>query len=73
MKMDGILMTTLQNEEIMAMRTTVAMLRKGIPLEPNQRKRLKMKQSVKELEELIEKKLNETTDFADIRVEEDVY
>ena len=41
--------------------------------ELNQGKRDSMKQSVKELDELLQKKLGETSDFADIRIEEDIY
>ena len=66
-------MTSIHNEEIRAIQVTIAQLKKGIPLEPNQGKRESMKQSVKELDELLKKKLNETSDFNDIRIEEDVY
>lgn len=61
------------NEEIRAIQVTIAQLKRGIPLEQNQGKRDNMKQSVKELDELLQKKLGETTDFADIRIEEDIY
>lgn len=64
---------TLHNEEIRAIQVTLAQLKKGIPLEPNQGKRDRMKQSAKELEDILKKKLMETPDFADIKIEEDVY
>ena len=66
-------MPTLHNEEIMAMRNTVSLLRKRIALEPNQSKKAEMKKNVKELESMIIKKLDETSDFHDIRLEEDIY
>ena len=66
-------MSTLHNEEIMAMRNTASMLRKRIALETSQSKKAELKKSVEELEDLIVKKLNETPDFANIRMEEDVY
>ena len=66
-------MPTLHNEEIMAMRNTVSLLRKRIALEPNQSKKAEMKKNVKELESMIVKKLDETSDFHDIRLEEDIY
>lgn len=66
-------MTTLHNEEIMAMRNTVSFLRQRIALESNQSKKAELKKNVNELEELIVQKLNETPDFANIRMEEDIY
>ena len=66
-------MTTLHNEEIMAMRNTVSFLRQRIALESNQSKKAELKRNVNELEELIVQKLNETPDFANIRMEEDIY
>ena len=55
------------------MRNTVSLLRKRIALEPNQSKKAEMKKNVKELESMIVKKLDETSDFHDIRLEEDIY
>ena len=66
-------MPTLHNEEIMAMRNTVSFLRQRIALESNQSKKAELKKNVNELEELIVQKLNETPDFANIRMEEDIY
>lgn len=66
-------MSTIHNEEIMAMRNTVALLKQRIPLESNQSKKIELKNNVEELEKLIVKKLNETSDFANIRLEEDIY
>lgn len=66
-------MPTLHNEEIMAMRNTVSLLRKRIALEPSQSKKAEMKRNVEELESMIVKKLDETNDFHDIRLEEDIY
>ena len=66
-------MSTLHNEEIMAMRNTVSFLRKRIALESNQSKKAELKRKVNELEEMIVQKLNETPDFANITLEEDVY
>ena len=70
---DERVMSTLHNEEIMAMRNTVSFLRKRIALESNQSKKAELKRNVNELEELIVQKLNETPDFANIRMEEDIY
>ena len=66
-------MPNIQNEEIRAMQNTVVALRKGVALEQSQSKRDKMKKDIKELESLIEQKLTETPDFANIRLEEDIY
>lgn len=63
----------LHNEEIRVIQYTITQLKRAIPLEPDQGKREKMKKDVKELQSLIEVKLSETTDFADIVLEEDVY
>lgn len=70
---DKRVMSTLHNEEIMAMRNTVSFLRQRIALESNQSKKAELKRNVNELEELIVQKLNETPDFANIRMEEDIY
>ena len=66
-------MPNIQNEEIRAMQNTIVALRKGVALEQSQSKRDKMKKDIKELESLIEQKLTETPDFANIRLEEDIY
>lgn len=66
-------MTNLHNEEIMAMRNTVSLLKKRIALESSSSKKEELKKDVKELEGLIVQKLGETSDFVDIRIEEDIY
>lgn len=66
-------MPNIQNEEIRAMQNTVVALRKGVALEQSQSKRDKMKKDIRELESLIEQKLTETPDFANIKIEEDIY
>ena len=66
-------MTNLHNEEIMAMRNTVSLLKKRIALESSSSKKEELKKDVKELEGLIVQRLNETSDFVDIRIEEDIY
>ena len=62
-----------QNEEIRAIQNTIALLRKGIPLQESQSKREEMKHNVKELESILIKKLNGTSDFEDVKIGEDVY
>lgn len=66
-------MSTLHNEEIRAMRQTVSIMRKRVALEPSEAKRMDLKKKIKETEKMIVKKLNETNDFNDIRIEEDIY
>ena len=66
-------MPNIQNQEIQAMQNTVAMLKKGVALEPSQSKKQQMKEDISELEFLIEQRLSETSDFADIKLEEDIY
>lgn len=66
-------MSTQHNEEIRAIRQTVSFMRKRMALESSEAKRQQLKRDVNELENLIVKKLGETSDFHDIRVEEDVY
>ena len=56
-------MTNLLNEEIMAIKHTIAMLRKGEVLEPDVSKRTKMKNDIKELNMILEDKLNQCGDF----------
>lgn len=66
-------MPTQQNEEIRAIQNTIALLKKGIPLQESQSKREEMKHNVKELESILIKKLNGTSDFEDVKIGEDVY
>lgn len=66
-------MSNLHNEEIMAMRNTASILRKRIALEASSSKKEELKRTVKELDEMIVQKLGETSDFVDIRIEEDIY
>lgn len=63
----------LLNEEIRVIQCTISHLRTAIPLESDQGKRLRMKESVDELEKMIEAKLGETGEFEDIRISEDIY
>ena len=55
------------------MRNTVSLLKKRIALESSSSKKEELKKDVKELEGLIVQKLGETSDFVDIRIEEDIY
>ena len=66
-------MSTLHNEEIHAIRNTVSFLRKRMVLETSQSKKQEIKKDIDELESLIIEKLNETSDFHDVRLEEDRY
>lgn len=66
-------MPNLHNEEIRAMQNTLSFIKKRIALETSQSKKEKLKRDAKELEELIMTKLNETNDFNDVRLEEDIY
>lgn len=61
------------NEEIRAIQCTIAQLNRAIPLESNQSKKIIIKKKVKELESILEKKLLETPDFRNFRLEDDVY
>lgn len=56
-------MTNLLNEEIMAIKCTMAHLRRAIPLEPDYGKKKKMENSVAELNNILEGKLKECGDF----------
>ena len=56
-------MTNLLNEEIMAIKCTLAHLNKGVVLEPNISKKEKMKKDIKELNRLLEDKLKQCGDF----------
>ena len=66
-------MTNLHNEEIRAIQMTIVQLRKAVPLEKSQSKKDYYKKQIKELESLLEKKLLETPDFKNFKLEEDVY
>lgn len=66
-------MTSLHNEEIRAIQTTLVALKKGIALEVSAKRKEKMKSDIKELERILKIKLDETSDFNDIIIEEDIY
>jgi len=66
-------MISLHNEEIRAIQHTIVALRKGVTLEGDSTKKVKMKKDIHELEKILKTKLDETPDFADIRIEEDIY
>ena len=51
------------NEEIMAIKHTLAHLNKGMVLEPDPSKKARMKQSIKELNGLLTEKLNQCEDY----------
>ena len=50
------------NEEIRVIQHTISHMKRGIALEPNQSKRDKMKSDVKELESILEDKLQQCND-----------
>ena len=56
-------MTNLLNEEIMAIKHTMAHLRKGMSLEIDSGKRFKMEKDYKELQSILEDKLNQCEDY----------
>ncbi len=56
-------MTNLLNEEIMAIKHTIACLRKGEVLEPDPSKRAKMKKDIKELNVLLNEKLDQCGEY----------
>jgi hypothetical protein len=56
-------MTNLLNEEIMAIKHTIACLRKGEVLEPDPSKRAKMKKDIKELNIVLKEKLDQCGDY----------
>ena len=56
-------MVCLLNEEIRAIQCSIAHLRKGIALESNQAKKIKMQNNVKELEKVLDAKLGEDTNY----------
>lgn len=53
----------LLNEEIRVIQHTISHMRRGLSLEDNQSKRLKMKQDINELESLLEEKLGQCEDY----------
>lgn len=56
-------MTNLLNEEILAIKCTLANLRKGVVLEPNPSKKAKMERDIKELDVILESKLEQCGDY----------
>lgn len=56
-------MTNLLNEEIMAIKHTIACLRKGEVLGPDPSKRAKMKKDIKELNIILREKLDQCGDY----------
>lgn len=56
-------MTNLLNEEIMAIKHTMAHLRKGMSLEIDSGRRFKMERDYKELQSILEDKLNQCGDY----------
>lgn len=56
-------MVCLLNEEIRAIQCSIAYLRKGMALEQNQSKKMKMQNDVKELEKVLNAKLGEDTNY----------
>lgn len=56
-------MTTLLNEEIMAIKCTMAHLKKGMNLELDSGKRHKMQQDYNELQDILKDKLSECNDY----------
>lgn len=65
-------MTSLHNEEIRAIQHTLVVLNKKLALADSTAK-IKIRNDIKELERILQVKLNETSDFADIVIEEDIY
>lgn len=55
------------------MRQTVALLRKRVVLEPSQSEKIRIKKDIDEIEHLIVERLEETQDFKNFKLEEDVY
>ena len=56
-------MTNLLNEEIMAIKHTMAHLKRALPFELDYGKKKKMENDIKELNELLEKKLGSCGEF----------
>lgn len=53
----------LLNEEIRVIQHTISHMRRGLALESNQSKREKMKKDIKELEYLVDEKLEQCGDY----------
>lgn len=51
------------NEEINAIKHTIAHLKKGVVLEPDSTKKEQMKRDIKELDSLLKDKLEQCSDF----------
>ena len=56
-------MVNILNEEIFAIKHTIAHLNKGVVLEPDPSKKAKMKQDIKELQIILKKKLDSCYDI----------
>ena len=56
-------MVNILNEEILAIKQTLAQLNKGVVLEPDVSKKEKMKRDIKVLNALLEEKLNQCGDY----------
>lgn len=56
-------MTCLLNEEISAIKHTIAHLKKGVVLEPDTTKKEQMKRDIKELDNLLQEKLEQCSDY----------
>ena len=56
-------MVNILNEEILAIKHTLAQLNKGVVLEPDVSKKEKMKRDIKTLNILLEEKLNQCGDY----------
>lgn len=56
-------MTCLLNEEISAIKHTIAHLKKGVVLETNTTKKEQMKRDIKELDNLLQEKLEQCSDY----------
>lgn len=56
-------MVTLLNEEIMAIKCTMANLKKGMSLENDSGKRHKMQTDYQELQSILEEKLSQCNDY----------
>lgn len=53
----------LLNQEICAIKHTIAHLRKGMVLEPNSSRKEQMRRDIKQLNDILENKLNECEDY----------
>ena len=56
-------MTNILNEEIMAIKCTIANMKKGAVLEPNPSKKAKMERDIKELGNILKSKLEQCGDY----------